>query len=49
MALQVHDLTPLLEVFDLPTSVAFYRDVLGLRWSRAMSRGGACSSSVRLR
>lgn len=29
MALQVHDLTPLLEVFDLPTSVAFYRDVLG--------------------
>lgn len=29
MTLQVHDLTPLLEVFDLPTSVAFYRDVLG--------------------
>jgi catechol 2,3-dioxygenase-like lactoylglutathione lyase family enzyme len=29
MALTVSELTPLLEVFDLPKSVAFYRDVLG--------------------
>ena len=29
MAISVGGLTPLLEVFDLPTSVAFYRDVLG--------------------
>jgi len=29
MAITLGGLTPLLEVFDLPTSVAFYRDVLG--------------------
>ena len=29
MALTICGLVPLLEVFDLPTSVAFYRDVLG--------------------
>ena len=29
MSITVRGLTPLLEVFDLPTSIAFYRDVLG--------------------
>jgi glyoxylase I family protein len=29
MAITVREVTPLLEVFDLPASVAFYRDVLG--------------------
>ncbi len=29
MAIQVDSLTPLLEVFDMETSVAFYRDRLG--------------------
>lgn len=29
MASTVRELTPLLEVFDLPASVAFYRDILG--------------------
>jgi catechol 2,3-dioxygenase-like lactoylglutathione lyase family enzyme len=29
MAIAIGGLTPLLEVFDLPASVAFYRDVLG--------------------
>jgi glyoxylase I family protein len=29
MALQVLGLTPLLQVYDMPTSVRFYRDVLG--------------------
>ena len=29
MAITVGAVTPLLEVFDLPASVAFYRDVLG--------------------
>jgi glyoxylase I family protein len=29
MAITISGLTPLLEVFDLPTSIAFYRDVLG--------------------
>jgi catechol 2,3-dioxygenase-like lactoylglutathione lyase family enzyme len=29
MPIQVQDLTPLIQVFDMPTSVAFYRDVIG--------------------
>jgi glyoxylase I family protein len=29
MAITVRGLTPLLEVFDLPASIAFYHDVLG--------------------
>jgi len=29
MAIAISGLVPLLEVFDLPTSIAFYRDVLG--------------------
>lgn len=29
MPLDIRHLTPLLEVFDMPTSIAFYRDVLG--------------------
>lgn len=31
MSMTVGGLTPLLEVFDLPTSIAFYRDVLAFR------------------
>ena len=31
MALDVRGLTPLLQVFDMPTSVRFYRDVLGFK------------------
>ncbi len=27
--MQIHGLTPLLQVFDIATSIAFYRDVLG--------------------
>lgn len=29
MPIQVQSLTPLIEVFDMPTSVAFYQDVIG--------------------
>lgn len=29
MAIQVRGLAPLLQVFDMPTSIKFYRDVLG--------------------
>ncbi len=29
MAVQVEGMVPLIEVFDVPTAVAFYRDVLG--------------------
>jgi glyoxylase I family protein len=31
MAIEVHGLAPLLQVFDMPTSINFYRDVLGFR------------------
>ena len=29
MPFELHDVCPLLQVFDMPTSLAFYRDVLG--------------------
>ena len=29
MAIQIRDICPLLQVFDMPTSIRFYRDVLG--------------------
>ena len=29
MRIDVRDLTPLIQVFDMPTSLAFYRDILG--------------------
>ena len=29
MAIEIRGMAPLLQVFDMPTSVAFYRDVLG--------------------
>ena len=29
MPIKVQGMTPLIEVFDMPTSVAFYRDVIG--------------------
>ena len=31
MAIEVRGLAPLLEVFDMPTSIAFYRDMLGFQ------------------
>ncbi len=31
MAIEVRGLSPLLEVFDMPTSLGFYRDKLGFR------------------
>jgi glyoxylase I family protein len=32
MALDLRGVTTLLQVYDMPTSVRFYRDVLGFRW-----------------
>ena len=29
MAIEVQGLAPLLQVFDMPTSIRFYRDLLG--------------------
>jgi glyoxylase I family protein len=39
MAVKIEGLCPLLEVFDMPTSVAFYRDLLGFEIVRK-SRDG---------
>src|SRR5947209_19614504 len=48
MAITVREVTPLLEVFDLPASIAFYRDVLGFElvsgdesWWCMLKLGGA--------
>jgi catechol 2,3-dioxygenase-like lactoylglutathione lyase family enzyme len=42
MALDVRGLCPLLQVFDMPTSVRFYRDLLGFEVkSTSPARGGA--------
>lgn len=48
MALTIRNLVPLLEVFDLPASIAFYRDVLGFKlisgddsWWAMLELGGA--------
>jgi glyoxylase I family protein len=35
MSIDIRGLTPLLEVFDMPTSIAFYRDALGFRLMHA--------------
>jgi glyoxylase I family protein len=34
MSVDIRGLAPLLEVFDMPTSIAFYRDALGFRLMR---------------
>src|SRR5688500_17787057 len=39
MAIEVRGLSPLLEVFDMPTSLAFYRDKLGFRVTGDSGRG----------
>jgi catechol 2,3-dioxygenase-like lactoylglutathione lyase family enzyme len=56
MALDVRGLTPLLQVYDMPTSVRFYRDVLGFevvstapklgadRFHWALLRLGSCAA-----
>jgi catechol 2,3-dioxygenase-like lactoylglutathione lyase family enzyme len=41
MAIEIQGMAPLLQVFDMPTSVKFYRDVLGFEVeSTSKPRGG---------
>ncbi|MGA2425053.1 MAG: VOC family protein [Terriglobales bacterium] len=41
MGIDIRGMTPLLQVFDMPTSIAFYRDVLGFEVvSTSKPRGG---------
>jgi glyoxylase I family protein len=43
MALRLEGLCPLVQVFDMPTSIAFYRDVLGFEIvAQAPPEGDAC-------
>jgi glyoxylase I family protein len=40
--LKIGDLCPLLQVFDMPTSIAFYRDVLGFEVASPVPEGDEC-------
>ena len=40
MTIHVRGLAPLLQVFDMPTSIRFYRDVLGMRLSQTSEPRG---------
>jgi len=40
MSIEVHDVCTLLQVFDMPTSVRFYRDVLGFEVVQTSPREG---------
>jgi len=42
MSIDIRRMTPLLEVFDMPTSLRFYRDVLGLEVVSQSSEGDNC-------
>ena len=42
MAIDVRGMTPLIEVFDMPTSLRFYRDVLGFEMVGQSSPGDNC-------
>ncbi|MCA9222597.1 MAG: VOC family protein, partial [Planctomycetales bacterium] len=39
---EIHSLCPLLQVFDMPLSLAFYRDVLGFEVVQQSSPGDSC-------
>ena len=54
MPIDVRGLTPLLQVYDMPTSVRFYRDMLGFRlvstsprWAQRIVFTGHCFDWVR--
>jgi len=47
MAINVRRLTPLLEVFDMPTSLRFYRDVVGFEVVGQSSEGDNCDWCLR--
>lgn len=40
--MDIHGVCPLLEVFDMPTAIRFYRDVLGFRVVDTSSPGDDC-------
>lgn len=42
MSLQIESMVPLLQVFDMPTSIRFYRDILGFEVMESSSPGENC-------
>ena len=50
MAIEVRGMAPLLQVFDMPLSIAFYRDVLGFEealtapWAESTASGTPSSA-----
>ena len=57
MALDIHGIAPLLQVFDMPIAVRFYRDVLGFELVQTSPKlsekaddvtGRCCSLTARL-
>ena len=42
MSLEVEGFAPLIQVYDMPTSVRFYRDVLGFEVIESSYLGTAC-------
>ena len=42
MALEIEGMAPLLQVFDMPTSIHFYRDLLGFEVAMSSKPGDDC-------
>jgi glyoxylase I family protein len=42
MPIQMESLVPLLQVFDMPTSIRFYRDILGFEVTQTSEPGDDC-------
>lgn len=42
MAIQIKGLAPLLQIFDMPTSIHFYRDILGFEMIESDKPGDDC-------
>jgi len=43
MAIEIRGMAPLLQVFDMPASIVFYRDVLGFQVKSTRVRGKSVS------
>ena len=41
--MDIHGIAPLLQVFDMPTAIHFYRDVLGFKVSATSEPGDTCN------
>lgn len=46
MTLRIGGFSPLLQVFDMPTSIAFYRDVLGFEVADDVPDDGKCDFAM---